>query len=185
MVASAAAALGKSLWLACKCGDHDRALELLDQVENYPADSIERDEALEYTDNKSNSILHVACASNAEGVEEQKKIVVARLLDLGFILDDDNADGKTCRDMATKSFEKDLHDVENRKKRGGRGNSIYAEYRNFKNVAEAGFMAMAAIKFKGKLSKWGRKSTSPEKKSRKAGELEAFHAALRDSTNKA
>jgi len=63
---------------------------------------------LEYTDNKSNGVLHVACASNGEGVEEQKKEVVARLLSLGFILDDDNVDGVKCRDLVPKEFEKDL-----------------------------------------------------------------------------
>jgi len=146
MVSETAAALGKSLWLACKCGDHDKALELLEQIENFPSDSVERDEALEYTDNKSNSILHVACASNGDGVEVQKKRVVGKLLDLGFILDDDNSDGKTCRDMAPKDFEKDLRELEERKKRGGRGASIIAEYRSFKNVAEAGFMAVAAVR---------------------------------------
>mmetsp|Transcript_45396 Transcript_45396/g.113827 ORF Transcript_45396/g.113827 Transcript_45396/m.113827 type:complete len:180 (-) Transcript_45396:278-817(-) len=167
----AAASLGKSLWLACKCGDHDKALELLEQVENFPSDSIERDEALEYTDNKSNGVLHVACASNGEGVEEQKKEVVARLLSLGFILDDDNVDGVKCRDLVPKEFEKDLRDIETRKKRGGRGNSIYAEYRTFKNVAEAGFMAVAAVKFKDKIGKsaWGQKLA-------KKRELEAFEA---------
>eukprot|EP00282_Hemiselmis_andersenii_P039501 CAMPEP_0169440226 /NCGR_PEP_ID=MMETSP1042-20121227/7622_1 /TAXON_ID=464988 /ORGANISM="Hemiselmis andersenii, Strain CCMP1180" /LENGTH=177 /DNA_ID=CAMNT_0009551199 /DNA_START=204 /DNA_END=737 /DNA_ORIENTATION=- len=177
MVASAASSLGKSLWMACKCGDHDKSLELLEQIENYPSDSIERDEALEYTDGKGNGILHVACASNGEGVEQQKQDVVARLLSLGFILDDENADGKKCRDMVPKEFEKDLRDIETRKKRGGRGNSIYAEYRNFKNVTEAGFMAMAAIKFKSKIgnSGWCQKLA-------KKRELEALEAAVAMTT---
>uniref|UniRef100_A0A7S0YEA8 Uncharacterized protein n=1 Tax=Hemiselmis tepida TaxID=464990 RepID=A0A7S0YEA8_9CRYP len=176
MVSETAAALGKSLWLACKCGDHDKALELLEQIENFPSDSVERDEALEYTDNKSNSILHVACASNGDGVEVQKKRVVGKLLDLGFILDDDNSDGKTCRDMAPKDFEKDLRELEERKKRGGRGASIIAEYRSFKNVAEAGFMAVAAIKFKSKIAKsaWGQKLS----KKRELEQFEADAAAL-------
>mmetsp|Transcript_28600 Transcript_28600/g.55782 ORF Transcript_28600/g.55782 Transcript_28600/m.55782 type:complete len:186 (+) Transcript_28600:200-757(+) len=178
MVAEAAS-LGKQLWLACKCGDHVKALELLDQVENYPSDSIERDEALEYTDKKRNGILHVACASNAEGLEEEKKLVVARLLGLGFILDDDNNDGVKCRDMCPKEFIKDVSQIEERRKRGGRGNSIYGEYRTFQNVAEAGFMAIAAIKFKSKIknSAFGQKLAAKRAaEAEKQAEVEAFAA---------
>jgi hypothetical protein len=33
---TAPAALGKSLWLSLKCGDFDRGIEYLEQIENIP-----------------------------------------------------------------------------------------------------------------------------------------------------
>lgn len=36
-------------------------------------------------------------------------------------------------------------ELEDQRQKKARGNSIYAEYRTFQNVAEAGFMAMAAV----------------------------------------
>lgn len=55
-------------------------------------------------------MLHVAVAAHAEGAEEKqgKRNVVERLLRLGFILDDTNLDGKTCRDFCPANFVRDM-----------------------------------------------------------------------------
>jgi len=152
---TAPAALGKSLWLSLKCGDFNKGIEYLEQINNIPDEnSIDRDEALEYSDKRCNGMLHVAIAARAEGPEElmAKRTVVSALLKHGFVLDDTNLDGKACKDMCPASFEKDMRELEDQRQKKARGNSIYAEYRNFQNVAEAGFMAMAAIKFKKRLN---------------------------------
>lgn len=152
-------------------------------------------------------MLHVAIAARAEGPEEKvaKRTVISALLRLGFVLDDTNMDGKTCKDMCPQTFEKDMRgghstvdpwnagfppfctffwspfqtlqspthpgkstlaisprgklqtiltetpqfiaELEDQRQKKARGNSIYAEYRTFQNVAEAGFMAFAAVSF--------------------------------------
>ena len=69
-----------------------------------------QDEALEYSDKRCNGMLHVAIAARAEGPEElmAKRTVVSALLKHGFVLDDTNLDGKTCKDMCPASFERDM-----------------------------------------------------------------------------
>jgi hypothetical protein len=61
-----------------------------------------QDEALEYVDPKNNGHLHMACLGYAQSEDEAaiRERAMIRLLKLGFILDDKNAKGETCLDLA-------------------------------------------------------------------------------------
>mmetsp|Transcript_27685 Transcript_27685/g.54062 ORF Transcript_27685/g.54062 Transcript_27685/m.54062 type:complete len:206 (-) Transcript_27685:277-894(-) len=145
--------LGKKLLISCKIGDFDNIMKLLDQIDELEDD--ERDTALECTDKKGNTHLHLIVQTD-DAIDEfyetpldDKKVCCYRLLDLALNPEETNDDKDTVWDVCPRDFERILAEHSDKKRRSGfRGMSLVSEGATVTSVKAAGNALMAAAKFK-------------------------------------
>mmetsp|Transcript_5620 Transcript_5620/g.14404 ORF Transcript_5620/g.14404 Transcript_5620/m.14404 type:complete len:187 (+) Transcript_5620:266-826(+) len=145
--------LGKKLLISCKIGDFDNVMKLLDDIDELEDD--QRDAALEVTDKKGNTHLHLIVQTD-EAMDEfyetpldDKKVCVYRLLDLALNPDDTNDAMETVFDVCPREFERTLGEHSDKKRRSGvRGGSLVAEGATLSTLRAAGTALKAVAKFK-------------------------------------